>query len=219
MWQLVHLCSSLHQGQVGESDSCVAAHVARTGTLALLVDLGVLEELVSIGPCHQRQGQKGDCYVVARTGTLALLVDLGVLEELVSIGPRHPRQGQKGDCYVMARTGTLALLVDLGVLAELVSIGTLFVFFTVSAGLIWRRFTAGGGAASDGVSALQKDDAAKGLGAIVGLSFCERPAVPTIGLLGAHASAWAKRVHSHLHATQASMCAPLWLTSGDRSGL
>lgn len=77
----------------------------------------------------------------------------------------------------MARTGTLALLVDLGVLAELVSIGTLFVFFTVSAGLLWRRYTAAGAGASGAVSALQTDDAAKGLGAIVGLSFCERSAV------------------------------------------
>lgn len=36
--------------------------------------------------------------------------------------------------------GVLALLVDLESLAELVSIGTLFVFFMLSAAVLWRRY-------------------------------------------------------------------------------
>ncbi|BDA45110.1 Cationic amino acid transporter 1 [Coccomyxa sp. Obi] len=61
--------------------------------------------------------------------------------------------------------GLLAFLVDLEVLAELVSIGTLFAFFAVSAGLIWRRCMGDSHAVPD-----QAPDVARRLGAVVALS-------------------------------------------------
>ena len=39
----------------------------------------------------------------------------------------------------MRSAGLLALLMDLESLTELVSIGTLFVFFAISAAVLWRR--------------------------------------------------------------------------------
>lgn len=56
------------------------------------------------------------------------------------------------------------MLVDLEVLAELVSIGTLFAFFAVSAGLIWRRCT-GSGLLPD-----QASETGRRLGAVIVLS-------------------------------------------------
>ncbi|EIE21064.1 amino acid transporter [Coccomyxa subellipsoidea C-169] len=61
-------------------------------------------------------------------------------------------------------SGLLAVLVDLEVLAELVSIGTLFAFFAVSAGLIWRRYT------GSGQSPENAPETGKRLGAVVALS-------------------------------------------------
>lgn len=53
------------------------------------------------------------------------------------------------------------MLVELEALAELVSIGTLFAFFAVSAGLIWRRCT--GDAPSRPAAAGHLPDLARGL--------------------------------------------------------
>lgn len=69
---------------------------------------------------------------------------------------------------VLDRTGALALLVDLETLAELVSIGTLFVFFCVCAGLIWRRYC-GSGTTND--STQHAPAVAKRLGVIIAASF------------------------------------------------
>lgn len=65
---------------------------------------------------------------------------------------------------VCARTGLLALLVDLEALAELVSIGTLFVFFAVAAGTVWRRCVEPGGAPD------QATKAAGRLGSVIAAS-------------------------------------------------
>jgi APA family basic amino acid/polyamine antiporter len=65
-------------------------------------------------------------------------------------------------CHCWA--GLLAVLVDLEVLAELVSIGTLFAFFAVSAGLIWRRCT------GSGLSPDQAPETGRRLGAVIVLS-------------------------------------------------
>ncbi len=54
--------------------------------------------------------------------------------------------------------------MDLEVLAELVSIGTLFAFFAVSAGLIWRRYTGSGQSPENAL------ETGKRLGAVVALS-------------------------------------------------
>ena len=51
-------------------------------------------------------------------------------------GLLHPAQRA---CVLVSSAGLLALLVDLESLAELVSIGTLFVFFMVSAAVLWSR--------------------------------------------------------------------------------
>ena len=61
----------------------------------------------------------------------------------------------------------LALLVDLETLAELVSVGTLFVFFCVSAGLIWRRYCRDG----DSSDPERSQQVAIRLGTIVACSF------------------------------------------------
>ena len=65
----------------------------------------------------------------------------------------------------MLHAGLMAFLVDLEVLAELVSIGTLFAFFAVSAGLIWRRCMGDSHAVPD-----QAPETAWRLGAVVALS-------------------------------------------------
>ena len=67
---------------------------------------------------------------------------------------------------VLDGAGVLALLVDLETLAELVSVGTLFVFFCVSAGLIWRRYCRDGS-----TDAEQAQQVATRLGTIVACSF------------------------------------------------